>query len=90
MKQGWTDAIRDLHPDAPMYTFWHYMRNRLGRDAGLRLDHLFLSDAAAQRLIGAGVDRAVRGRENASDHAPAWIELGAAKRRRGTRAPLPR
>lgn len=75
VKQGWTDAIRELHPDEPMYTFWHYMRNRWSRDAGLRLDHLLLSEAAAKRLAGAGVDRAVRGRENASDHAPAWVEL---------------
>ena len=59
-----------------MYTFWHYMRNRWGRDAGLRLDHLLLSEAAAKRLTRAGVDRAVRGKPNASDHAPAWIELG--------------
>jgi exodeoxyribonuclease-3 len=27
------------------------------------------------RLQSAGVDRHVRGRENASDHAPVWIEL---------------
>ena len=38
--QGWIDAIRTMHPDAPMYTFWDYMRNRWPRDAGLRLDHL--------------------------------------------------
>jgi exodeoxyribonuclease III len=78
--KGWTDAIRALHPDEPMYTFWHYMRNRWGRDAGLRLDHLLLSDAAGKRLMGAGVDREVRGRPNASDHAPAWIELRPIRR----------
>jgi exodeoxyribonuclease-3 len=38
VKQGWTDAIRELHPDQRVYTFWHYMRNRYARDAGLRLD----------------------------------------------------
>ena len=85
IKQGWTDSIRERHPDAPMYTFWHYMRNRWGRDAGLRLDHLLLSEAAAQRLESAGVDRAVRGLPNASDHAPAWIELRPAGRRRPAR-----
>jgi len=75
VKQGWTDAIRTLHPDEPMFTFWHYMRNRWPRDAGLRLDHLLLSPALAARLIDAGVDRDVRGRPDASDHAPAWVEL---------------
>ena len=73
--QGWVDAIRTLHPDEPMYTFWDYMRNRWGRDAGLRIDHVLLSAGVAARLADAGVDKAVRGREGASDHAPAWVTL---------------
>ena len=62
LEQGWVDAIRTLHPDAPMYTFWDYMRNRWPRDAGLRIDHLLLSAEAAKRLVDAGVDREVRGK----------------------------
>jgi exodeoxyribonuclease-3 len=73
--QGWLDAIRTRHPKQPMYTFWDYKRNRWPRDAGLRLDHLLLSPALASRLTRAGVDRAVRGEDGASDHAPAWIVL---------------
>jgi DNA polymerase-1 len=75
LDQGWTDAIRALHPHAPMYTFWDYMRNRWPRDAGLRIDHLLLSAQAATRLVDAGVDRQIRARQGASDHAPAWIML---------------
>ncbi len=75
VKQGWTDAIRALHPQDRVYTYWDYMRNRWPRDAGLRLDHLLLSPDVAKRLIASGVDREVRGRANASDHAPAWVEL---------------
>src|SRR3989475_5270279 len=87
LEQGWVDAIRTLHPDAPMYTFWDYMRNRWPRDAGLRIDHLLLSAQAAKRLLAAGVDRKIRGRENASDHAPAWVVLGEeAKARRNSRS----
>jgi exodeoxyribonuclease III len=80
---GWTDAIRVLHPEEPMYTFWDYMRNRWPRNAGLRVDHLLLSDAVVGRLRQAGVDREVRGKEGASDHAPAWVILkdGAGARR---------
>jgi exodeoxyribonuclease III len=77
LHQGWVDAIRMLHPGEPMYTFWDYMRNRWQRDAGLRIDHLLLNAEAASQLVAAGVDRHVRGNENASDHAPAWIELQA-------------
>ena len=75
IKQGWIDAIRNRHPDVRIYTFWHYMRKRWERDAGLRLDHLLLSPSVAPRLIDAGVDRLVRGKPDASDHAPAWITL---------------
>jgi exodeoxyribonuclease-3 len=75
LAQGWTDAIRALHPDAAIYTFWDYMRNRWARNAGLRIDHLLLSPSVAERLVDAGVDREVRGREKASDHAPAWVVL---------------
>jgi exodeoxyribonuclease-3 len=73
--QGWTDAIRALHPDEPMYTFWHYLRHRWERDAGLRLDHLLVSPTLSKRLVQSGVDRVVREPEGTSDHAPAWIEL---------------
>jgi exodeoxyribonuclease III len=73
--QGWTDAIRTLHPAKPMFTFWDYKRDRWRRDAGLRLDHLLVSPVLAPRLRKAGVDRLVRGEEGASDHAPVWIEL---------------
>jgi exodeoxyribonuclease-3 len=75
MQQGWTDALRKVHPDAQIYTFWDYFRNAYGRDAGLRIDHLLLNPAAASRLVGAGVDRPVRGWDKASDHAPTWVEL---------------
>ena len=77
--QGWTDALRALHPGERVYTFWDYFRNAYARDAGLRIDHLLLSPSVAQRLKAAGVDRAVRGWEKASDHAPVWIELASAK-----------
>jgi exodeoxyribonuclease-3 len=73
--QGWTDAIRHLHPDEKIYTFWDYFRNAWGRNAGLRLDHFLLSPSIADRLISADVDRHVRGWDHASDHAPAWIVL---------------
>jgi exodeoxyribonuclease-3 len=73
--QGWTDAIRTLYPDETVYTFWDYWRNAWARDAGLRIDHLLLSPLAAERLVDAGVDKAVRGREGASDHAPTWVLL---------------
>ena len=75
LAQGWVDAIHHLHTGEPMYTFWDYFRNRWERNAGLRIDHLLLNPVAASMLAQAGVDRAVRGREKPSDHAPAWVVL---------------
>jgi exodeoxyribonuclease-3 len=85
VEQGWTDAIRSLHPNEPMYTFWDYKRGRWGRDAGLRIDHLLISPSLANRLAESGVDKTTRGEEGASDHAPAWVRLKEFPRKRSTR-----
>jgi exodeoxyribonuclease-3 len=76
LDQGWTDAVRALHPDETIYTFWDYFRNAFARNAGLRIDHFLLSPEIAPRLQRAEVDAHVRGWEKTSDHAPVWIELG--------------
>jgi exodeoxyribonuclease-3 len=73
--QGWTDAIRKVHPDETIYTFWDYFQNAFGRNAGLRIDHFLLSPQLESRLIAAGVDTNVREWEKTSDHAPVWIKL---------------
>ena len=75
LENGWTDSLREVYPKRPPYTFWSYWRNHFERDAGLRIDHILLSPDLALRLKKAGVDRKIRGHENASDHAPAWIVL---------------
>ena len=73
--QGWTDAMRKLHPEGPLWTFWDYKRERWLKDKGMRLDHFLLSPEMSERLVDGGVDRWVRGEVNASDHAPVWIVL---------------
>ncbi len=75
LAQGWTDAMRKLHPDGPLWTFWDYKFERWQKDKGMRLDHFLLSPNLSVRLVDGGVDRWARGQENASDHAPTWIML---------------
>lgn len=75
LAQGWIDAIRLLYPTEKIYTFYDYFRNAYGRDAGLRIDHFLLSPHLTAKLVGAEVDRHVRGWEKTSDHCPVWIEL---------------
>jgi exodeoxyribonuclease III len=75
LSQGWIDAMRKLQPDGPLWTFWDYKRERWPKDKGMRLDHFLLSPNLSDRLVNSGVDRWARGEENASDHAPVWIEI---------------
>jgi exodeoxyribonuclease-3 len=75
LAQGWTDALRTRQPKGRVWTFWDYQAGAWQRDAGFRIDHLLLSPQAADRLVDAGVDKAYRGREKASDHAPTWVRL---------------
>ena len=82
LADGWIDALRHVHPDARVYTFWKYFRNSFARDAGLRIDHFLVSPNLRSALIDAGVDRAVRGWEKASDHAPVWVDLQLNRRSR--------
>jgi exodeoxyribonuclease-3 len=75
MAQGWTDGLRARHPIEKKWTFWDYQAGAWARGAGFRIDHLLLSPVAADRLIHADVDKAYRGREKASDHAPTWVTI---------------
>lgn len=85
MDLGWTDALRTLHPDETIYTFWKYWRGAFERNDGLRIDHLLLSPSHAERLIDAQVDNHVRSWEKTSDHAPVWVELADKPKRRKPR-----
>jgi len=76
LAQGWIDTLRHTHPDETIYTFWDYRRQRWERNAGLRIDHILIPPSMRTRLKGTGIDRDVRGKDNASDHAPVWVELG--------------
>lgn len=75
LAQGWTDSLRTRFPKGGVWTFWDYQAGAWQRDAGFRIDHLLLSPIAADRFVDAGVDKSHRGREKASDHAPAWVRL---------------
>jgi exodeoxyribonuclease-3 len=75
LDQGWIDAVRRLHPDQRMYSYW-VNDNAFRQDKGFRLDFLLVNATAARRLREAGVDREHRGRDKPSDHTPVWIRLG--------------
>ncbi|NHN88801.1 exodeoxyribonuclease III [Acetobacter conturbans] len=72
---GLTDAVRALHPDETIYTFWDYQAGAFHRDLGLRIDHLLLSPRVAERLTSAAPDREERAMQQPSDHVPVMITL---------------
>jgi len=74
LAQGWIDSTRALHPDEKVYTFW-VNAEAYRRNAGFRMDFLLLNRELAGRLREAGVDKAYRGREKPSDHAPTWVKI---------------
>ena len=72
---GLTDALRATSDDPGLFTFWDYQAGAWQKNNGIRIDHLLLSAAAADRLSAAGIDRHVRTWEKPSDHVPVWIDL---------------
>jgi len=80
LTQGWTDALKTAHPSDTPFTFWDYRRKRWERNAGLRIDHILVSESLT--VVDAGVDRDERALENSSDHAPVWAEVVRAKKAR--------
>ena len=74
---GLTDAVRVRDAAPGLYTFWDYQAGAWERNNGIRIDHVMCSPQVADRLEGAGIDKAVRGGEKPSDHVPVWVELAA-------------
>lgn len=74
--QGWYDAFRTLHP-LPQngYTYWDYAGGAFPADLGLRIDYLWLSPKAADRLTSCFVDKSPRGGAKPSDHTTLTAEL---------------
>lgn len=72
---GYWDALRLLHPDETLYSFWDYQAGAWPKNNGLRIDHFLVSSAAVDRLAGCAVDRSPRGWEQPSDHTPVILTL---------------
>jgi exodeoxyribonuclease III len=72
---GFTDAVRASSEETGLYTFWDYQAGAWQKNNGIRIDHVLLSPQAADRLIGATIDRHVRAWEKPSDHVPVVIDL---------------
>jgi exodeoxyribonuclease III len=74
-KLGFSDCLRRLHPEPGIYTWWDYRLKAWERGWGLRIDHVFATDAMADRLRACDVDRAPRAAERPSDHIPVTADF---------------
>jgi exodeoxyribonuclease-3 len=72
---GYTDALRAVDRSDGVFTFWDYQAGAWQRNNGIRIDHLMLSPAAADRLEGVVVDKHTRGWDKPSDHVPVVATL---------------
>ncbi len=67
---GFTDALRMLHPEGGLYTWWDYRAGAFHRGWGMRIDHILVSAPLAKRCVAVEIDREERKGEKPSDHAP--------------------
>lgn len=74
---GLVDVFRKHHPAGGVYSWWDYRMLGFPKNDGLRIDHVFCTEALAARSAAATVDRDERKGKLPSDHAPVLITFGA-------------
>ena len=72
---GLTDAFKALNPAPHQYSWWDYRAGGFRRNLGLRIDHIWVSAPLAARSKSTWIDKAPRGWERPSDHAPVVAEF---------------
>lgn len=74
---GLCDSFRRFDQPEKSFTWWDYRMNAFRRNLGLRIDHILASDALCDACTGCTIDKAPRGWERPSDHAPVIAEFTA-------------
>jgi exodeoxyribonuclease III len=72
---GFTDTFRAFEQPERAFTWWDYRMLGFRRNAGLRIDHILTSPALTPAVLSCQIDKAPRGWEQPSDHAPVIVEL---------------
>ena len=71
---GMKDSFRCFDQPEKSFSWWDYRMLGFQKNQGLRIDHILLSDALAEKCTAAGIAREMRKHERPSDHAPVWAE----------------
>jgi exodeoxyribonuclease-3 len=72
---GLVDAFRRFEQPEKSFSWWDYRMLAFRRNAGLRIDHILLSPALAERCTACEIDKAPRRWDQPSDHAPVIVTL---------------
>src|SRR4051812_33561549 len=75
---GLRDVVRDRWPNERVFTYWDYRAGMFPKDLGMRIDLALATDAVADRVRAAWVDRHARKGTGRSDHAPVIVDLDEA------------
>ncbi|UCD69595.1 MAG: exodeoxyribonuclease III [Betaproteobacteria bacterium] len=72
---GFVDSFRLFEQPDSSFTWWDYRLNAFKRGMGLRIDHILLSPALAQRCRSVSILKDMRALERPSDHAPVVADI---------------
>jgi exodeoxyribonuclease-3 len=67
---GFSDSFRMFEQAPKTYSWWDYRMMGFRRNAGMRIDHILLSEALKEKCSASVVDKEPRAWEQPSDHAP--------------------
>jgi exodeoxyribonuclease-3 len=72
---GLVDAFRLHNREEKQFSWWDYRMGSFRRNLGLRIDHIWVTQALAARCKSAWIDKEPRGWDRPSDHAPVVAEF---------------
>ena len=75
VKLGFSDAFRLFDQPAKSFSWWDYRMNSFKRNAGLRIDHVLISESLVPHCKACVIDKGPRGNEQPSDHTPVIATL---------------
>jgi exodeoxyribonuclease-3 len=78
MDLGLHDVVRDRWPSEQVFSYWDYRAGMFHQNLGMRIDLVLASDAVADRVQAAWIDRLARKGTGPSDHAPVIVDLDSA------------
>ncbi len=76
---GLVDVVRRFHPEPGFFTWWDYRAGNFHKNFGMRIDHVYVTEALAGRAVRAERDRDARKPSTypgiPSDHAPVVVDF---------------